>query len=123
MINPTPAVAVLMRNSRRLTLLVVGSSIGCCLLIQIAGGELDGGPNSNIGRAAADIPLQRQIDVLIIRLRVSRQEGCNRHDLPGLAVATLWNLQFVPCCLNGLARSGAKPFDRRNAQAFSLRGS
>ena len=51
-------------------------------MIQLAGGHLDGGANADIGGAATDIALQRQIDVLIIRIGISFQEGCDRHDLP-----------------------------------------
>jgi len=57
---------------------------------------MDGLANSHIGAATADHAGHVVIDVLIGGLGVALEEVGRRHDLPGLAVAALGNVQLEP---------------------------
>jgi hypothetical protein len=59
-------------------------------------GLLDGANDSRIGSATADVAIHVADDVFPARALVDCKESCGLHDLTGLAVATLWNLQRDP---------------------------
>jgi hypothetical protein len=52
--------------------------------------------NSSVGPATADIATHRGIDFVIRRIRRSLQQCNSAHDLPGLAVAALRDIEFTP---------------------------
>src|SRR5689334_19036996 len=93
---------------------------------------LDRGADAVVGAASADIPRHGRVDVVICRLRRFLQQRRRRHDLAGLAVAALHDLQLQPGLLQGRAlrrladrldrsdRAVADAVDRRLAGADRL---
>src|SRR5262249_40890008 len=69
-----------------------------------AGGLLDGRADARVGGAAADVAAHRVVDVLVGGLRRAIQQRRGGHDLPGLAVATLHDVEGEPGFLHFLAR-------------------
>src|SRR5215469_10488276 len=65
---------------------------------------LDGGPNARISRASADVAAHGGIDVRVSGLGLLVQQRRRRHDLAGLTVPALHDIQSEPCLLNLLAR-------------------
>ena len=72
---------------------------------------MDGFANLLVGAAAADVAAHGFIDVGIGGVRLFRQQRRSRHDLPGLAVAALRNVDFDPRLLNRMTAVGGKAFD------------
>ena len=64
---------------------------------------MNGGANPHIGGAAADVAAHGRVDIGIARRLVAVQQRRRRHDLPGLAVATLHHVELAPGVLNHLA--------------------
>src|ERR1700749_2086164 len=76
-------------------------------------GALDGVADPHIGAAAADVSRHRGVDVRIVRRGSSIEQRARRHDLPGLAVTALHDLEFEPCFLYHCACGcAAHRFDR-----------
>src|SRR5215469_3012278 len=76
---------------------------------------LDRGPNARIGRASADVAAHGSIDVCVSGLGLLVQQRRRRHDLAGLTVPALHDIQSEPCFLNLLAGLGvADTLDRRD---------
>src|SRR6516165_3834887 len=74
---------------------------------------LDGLSDAGIGAAAANVPRQRLVDIGIGGRRYLREQRRGSHDLAGLAVAALYDLQVEPGLLNPLAGTGgADSLDR-----------
>jgi hypothetical protein len=67
---------------------------------------LDAFANPDIGAAATDIARHRPVNVGIGRMRIVRDQGRRRHDLPRLAVTALWDLQIEPGFLDRLPGRG-----------------
>src|SRR5579859_129749 len=61
---------------------------------------LDPLANAHIGAAAANIPGHRRIDVPIVGRGILREQRRGRHDLPGLAVPALHDLEIEPRLLD-----------------------
>src|SRR5262249_38769251 len=101
--NPRPAAPPARRSWRR--------DIGSMSAL-LSGGRrfasrlLDGFADAEIGPAAADVPGQRLVDIGIGGRRDLRQQGGGGHDLAGLAVAALHDLEIEPRLLNPLAGGG-----------------
>src|SRR2546425_12733271 len=74
--------------------------------------SLDGLADAWIGSAAADVPGHRLVDVGVRGRGDLRQQRCRRHDLTGLAVAALPDLEVEPGVLDLLAH-------RRRAEGSS----
>ena len=73
---------------------------------------LDGLTDAHVGSAAADVAGHALIDVGVGRLWDQVDDRGRAHDLAGLAVAALHDLQVEPRLLHGLAgRSRANAFD------------
>src|SRR4029453_8039408 len=89
--RPPPATAVPTTKRRRESLIVSMSRLP-------AGGHVHRGTDALIGAAPADVR-HGLIDVLVGRLRGPLQECRRRHDLPGLAVAALRDVERAPCLL------------------------
>src|ERR1700712_5749435 len=49
-------------------------------------------------------------------MRVVFEQCCCRHDLSGLAVTTLWYVEFTPCILQRMFLLCVETFDCRNAR-------
>src|SRR5215472_10666711 len=84
-----------------------------------------------IRSAAAQVAVHGGIDIRICGLRFLGQQRSGGHDLPGLAVAALWNVHFLPCLLHGMRAVGGETFlgcdgrfsrrrDRREASPHRL---
>src|SRR6266542_4982390 len=56
--------------------------------------------DADIGPTAADVAGHGIVDLGIARVRIARQQSRRRHDLPGLTIAALDNLEIEPCLLN-----------------------
>src|SRR6266436_6449973 len=106
--RPPPNAALALRNSRR------ERSMSGPLLCRV----LDSLADSHIRTAAADVPRHRGVDIAIGRVGVGREQRRRGHDLAGLAIAALRDLQIDPGLLNLLAGGcGTNRLDRGDALA------
>ncbi len=81
-------------------------------LLHHLGGVVDGGADTGIGPAAAQVALHRLVDFCVTGRGVFCQEARGLHDLAGLAVPTLRHLIGHPGLLyGGHCVGGADPFD------------
>src|SRR5713226_2716306 len=77
---------------------------------------LDTGADSRISAAAADVPGHGGVDVGVGRFGLGGEQRGGGHDLAGLAIATLRNLELVPGLLNPFTGDGgANGLDRGDA--------
>ncbi len=77
-------------------------------------GRMNRGADAGIGGAAADVAAHRGIDVGIGRRGILFQQRRRRHDLSGLAVAALRDLQFDPGRLHRLGLLALQALDGRD---------
>src|SRR6202162_1223082 len=82
---------------------------------------MNGAPDARIGPTAANISGHSFCNVLIGRRSVFRQETRRAHDLPRLAVAALWNVNFNPSLLQRMRKVGRNSFNGRNFLPFRAR--
>src|SRR5947209_10311157 len=75
---------------------------------------VDRGANPLIGRAAADIAVHGIVDVAVRRFRSLRQKADRRHDLTGLAIAALHDIEITPCGAHRLGHFALHALDRRD---------
>src|SRR5215831_5437273 len=68
-------------------------------------------PDAMISAAAARVGYSG-IDIGIGGIRLTLQQSQCAHDHPGLAVAALRRIEFLPCDLNGMAAVRRDSFDR-----------
>src|SRR3954453_11629436 len=80
------------------------------------GRAMNGGPDTRIGAAATDIR-HRVVDVGVGRLWRLLEERDSRHDLPGLAISALRNIELDPRQLDRVRSVCGQPFDRSNVLA------
>src|SRR5689334_16011792 len=73
---------------------------------------MNGGADALIRAAAADVAGHRIVDVLIGGLRFLRQQGRRRHDLSGLAIPTLRDVELEPRFLHRMRMIRGEPLDR-----------
>src|SRR5262245_13582742 len=101
--NPPPAAAPAKRSRRRdiwsMSALLSGGR-------RLASRLLDGFADAEIGPAAADVPGHCLVDIGIGGRRDLHEQGGGGHDLAGLAVAALHDLEVEPGLLNPLAGGG-----------------
>src|SRR5882724_9111314 len=76
----------------------------------LAGGHVHRRPDALIRAAPADVG-HRVVDVLVGRLRVRLQQRRRRHDLPGLAIAALGDVERRPGLLDGMRAGGRQALD------------
>src|SRR5688572_8460594 len=81
------------------------------------GSPVNGRPNLDIRSTPADVAAHRFINVGVGGSRLSLEERCRGHDLAGLAVTTLWDVNVDPGALNGMAVVWRQSFDRRDGLA------
>ena len=77
-------------------------------------GKLDGAADADVGHAPTQVACHHCIDVLVSWIWIILEQGSRLHDLAGLAVAALRNLQIDPCRLQRMAPIGIKSFDGRD---------
>jgi hypothetical protein len=65
-------------------------------------GSFYGSFDSGISSASADIAIHGIINILVGRIRILLEQSGSRHNLTGLAVATLRDIVFKPCLLYGM---------------------
>ncbi len=76
--------------------------------------RFDGFFNAQVRTTPADVAAHVGIDVGIGRLGILFQQGCRRHNLPGLAVTTLRYVVLQPSLLNGVIALDRQTFDGGN---------
>ena len=79
---------------------------------------MDCAPDARVSAAAADVAAHGFVNVFVGGLRIFFEEHGGAHDLTGLAVAALRNIDFNPGTLEGMGKIGREAFDGRNVFAF-----
>src|SRR5918996_739197 len=123
--RPPPTTALACRKPRRVAVESGGESLGrwaasanCSRrMVDLPSlrwlGErrlLDRGADTRISAAAADVAVHRIVDVGVAGSGIFGEKRGSRHNLAGLAIAALHDLQVEPCLLHGL--SGRRFADR-----------
>src|SRR5438132_8277537 len=90
--SPPPRAALALRNCRREKSTVMSGPF--------LGRMLDSLADSHISTAAADVPGHGGVDVAVGRVRLGREQRRRGHDLAGLAIAALRQLQRDPVLLD-----------------------
>src|SRR5262245_57695961 len=119
---PPPASAVILMKERRLSAFVMAPPLLCGAAgrrglrgaHRTVGRLEDGGANARVGSAAAQIAAHRGVDVGVGRLRGLRERGRGGHDLAGLAVTALRDVDVLPRDLQRVIPVRRQPFDRRD---------
>src|SRR5262244_4600965 len=84
------------------------------------GGRLDCGGDPLIAAAAADIATHRIVDLGLGRVLRCRQQCRGLHDLAGLAIAALRDIERAPSLLHRMIAVAVEPFDRRYRAAGNI---
>src|SRR5260370_7995946 len=79
--------------------------------------RLDGGGDTLIAAAAADVAAHRVIDLGLGRVLRRRQQCGGLHDLPGLAISALRDIQTAPGLLHRVITVAVEASDRRYRNA------
>src|ERR1700745_126357 len=77
-------------------------------------GKLDGAADADVGHTPTQVACHHRIDVLVSWIWIILEQGSRLHDLAGLAVTALRNLQIDPCGLQRMAPIGIESFDGRD---------
>src|SRR5208282_3836468 len=80
-----------------------------------AGRFVNGSSDAHIGRAAANISVHGAVDISIAGRLVLAQERDGAHDLPGLAIAALNDVELGPCGMDSIRCLAGNALDRRNS--------
>src|SRR2546422_1039929 len=83
---------------------------------------MDGGPNTLVGPASADVARHAVVDVGVGWGGFAGEQRRRRHDLTGLAVATLRDVDLHPRLLNRVIGALRQSLDRGHAPAGDRRG-
>jgi hypothetical protein len=78
---------------------------------------MDGVFDALVGTAAADIARHRFTDLVARRFWILDQQRSCLHDLTGLAIAALRDVEAAPSLLNRMIARRMEPFDRRDLPA------
>src|SRR5438105_14649450 len=81
------------------------------------GGRLDGGGYALIAAAAADVAAHLAVDLVLGRVLVRREQRGGLHDLAGLAIAALRDIEGAPRLLHRVVALRVEPLDRRHRAA------
>jgi hypothetical protein len=76
------------------------------------GGFVDGLADAQVGAAAAEIAAHGFIDVAVCGYWMFGEQSGSRHDLPGLTVAALRDIDLKPGLLQGVGVIGREAFER-----------
>src|SRR6185437_1814379 len=79
-------------------------------------------PDARIGSAPAQIAVHTSIDVLVAWMRVFGEQRSGGHDLAGLAIAALRDVDLSPGNLQRVLAVRRKPFDSSDAPVCGARG-
>src|SRR5438552_11275904 len=103
----SPPVAIMpRRNPRRLTFSMVEWT---GVMSRSCGGRLDGGGDALIAAATADVATHRAVDLVFGRVLVGCEQRGSLHDLAGLAIAALRDVQGPPCLLHRVVSLRIEP--------------
>src|SRR5271168_478364 len=105
------------RKPRRLTFSTVART---GVMSRSRGGRLDGGGDALIAAAAADIAAHRTVYLVFGRVLVSAEKCCGLHDLAGLAIPALRDVEGAPCFLHGMVSLRVEPLDSRHRPAGDI---
>jgi hypothetical protein len=75
---------------------------------------MDGGTDANVGGAATDVAVHGKIDIAIRWFWIEAEQRRGAHDLAGLTVTALRNIQGYPRLLHGGALFAVQALDRRD---------
>src|SRR5271169_229509 len=99
------------RKPRRLTFSMVAWTD---VMSRSRGSRLDGGGDALVAAAAADVAAHGIVDLRLGGVFVRPQERRGLHDLAGLAIAALRDIQGAPCLLYRMVPLRIQPLDGRN---------
>src|SRR5271169_141263 len=97
------------RNPRRLTFSTVAWTAA---MSRSCGGRLDGGGDALIAAATADVAAHLAVDLVLGRVLVGGEQRGGLHDLAGLAIPALRDIQGAPCFLHRVIALRVEPLDR-----------
>jgi hypothetical protein len=80
----------------------------------LARSAVDGATDARVRAATADVASHGLVNFRVGRLRFADEQGCRRHNLPGLAVTALRNLFGDPRLDYRVSAVSGKSFDGRN---------
>src|SRR6516164_5025172 len=104
-----PVEMIPFRKPRRLTFSMTawtGAMSGSC------GGRLDGGGDALVAATAADVAAHCVVDLGLGRVLGRRQQCGGLHDLAGLAIAALRDIQGAPGLLHRMVAVGIESLGR-----------
>src|SRR5260370_24943711 len=78
-------------------------------------------PYARVSAATANVAGHGFIDVSVGRFGIFFEQDSRAHNLSGLAVAALWDVDFDPGALQGMGIVGGKAFDRGDVLPFDTR--
>src|SRR5207245_525572 len=78
---------------------------------------MDGVFDALVSTAAADVARHRFTDLVARRFWILDQQRCRLHDLTGLAIAALRDVEVAPGLLNRMIARRMEAFDRRDLPA------
>src|SRR5215212_7142141 len=81
---------------------------------------MDGVFDALVTAAAAEVTRHRFAYLIVARSWIFKQQCGGLHDLAGLAITALWDVQLTPGLLNRVIAVGMKPFDGRNLPADNV---
>src|SRR5271170_5414910 len=84
------------------------------------GGRLDGGGDALIATAAADVAAHRTVYLVFGRVLVGRDQCGGLHDLAGLAIPALRDIQGAPGFLHRVIALRIEPLDRGHGPAGDI---
>src|ERR1700719_4170052 len=110
------------RNPRRLTFSIVAQTRAAWtdVMSRSCGGRLDGGGDALIAAATADVAAHLAVDLVLGRVLVGGEQRGGLHDLPGLAIAALRDIEGAPRLLDRVVALRVEPLDRRHRAARNI---
>ena len=72
---------------------------------------MNAGADAKVGAAAADVAGHGVVDVFVGGLGIFGEEGGSGHELAGLTVAALGDVEFTPSFLEGMGSIGREALD------------
>lgn len=81
------------------------------------GRAMNRGANPLVSRATAEIAAHRAVDIPVARHVVLREQGRGAHDLSGLTIATLHDIEGLPGFLGSQACRITEAFDGGDLRA------
>jgi hypothetical protein len=82
---------------------------------------MDGAANAGVSSTAADVAGHGFVDIFVGGLGVLLEEHGGAHDLSGLAITALWDVDFNPGALQGMSEIVRKAFDRGDVLSGNAR--